>query len=235
MSKGKLYIAPVPISEGTAEKVLPAFNSTILQEIRFFVVERLKTARQFLRQINRTFPIDDSTFFELDKHQNYVFDPKIIQTLEEGIDVALMSESGYPGVADPGYQLVEMAHRCGIDVVPLVGPGSIVLALAASGLNGQQFSFNGYVSQKEPHRSAELKKYIALVSSSGYTQVFIETPYRNQRFFEDILKLGYPELKLCVAIDVTGDAEKIRTKSIAEWRKSKMEFDKRPCVFIFGN
>jgi 16S rRNA (cytidine1402-2'-O)-methyltransferase len=234
MSAGKLYIIPIPISEGDLSRSVPAFNVELLKTIRYFAVENTKTARRFLRAIDRTFPINDSQFFELNKHEGYSFDPAALQALKNGSDVGLMSESGYPGIADPGNGLVREAHENGISVVPLVGPSSIFMALAASGLNGQSFAFLGYVAQKEPLRSESLKKAISESMKSAVTQIFIETPYRNQSFFADVLKHADNKLKLCVALDVTGKDESIVTKSVEKWKGKSIELPKVPAIFLIG-
>ncbi|MEO9531794.1 MAG: SAM-dependent methyltransferase [Crocinitomicaceae bacterium] len=235
MSKGKLYIVPINISESSLDKVLPDFNKKTVSVLRFFVVEKIKTARQFLKKMDRTFPIDDSVFFELDKHNNYSFQMEILDELKAGNDVGLMSESGYPAIADPGSQIVSMCQYSGIEVVPLVGPSSILMALAASGMNGNGFTFNGYLPKKDPERSKELKNIVTTIVKTSFAQIFIETPYRNETIFEDFLKYAHSDLKLCVAYDVTGPAEKIITKSIEDWQKGKFQFDKTPCVFVLGN
>ncbi|UKN01899.1 SAM-dependent methyltransferase [Paracrocinitomix mangrovi] len=234
MSKGKLYIIPIQISESPLNRVLPDFNTAVVKNLRFFVVERTKTARQFLRKMDRDFPIDDSKFYEQDKHDNYSFHPEVIAAFKEGQDVGLMSESGYPAIADPGNKVVAKAQEMGVEVVPLVGPSSLLMALAASGLNGQGFSFNGYLPVKDPDRSKQIKFYGDLVQKTGYSQIFIETPYRNNNIFEDFTKQLSSGLKLCIAYDVSGSGEKIYTKSIAEWKKQGFKFDKTPCVFILG-
>lgn len=235
MSKGKLYIVPINISESPLERVLPDFNKQTVSALRFFVVEKIKTARQFLRKMDREFPIDDSVFYELDKHNDYSFQMEILDELKAGNDVGLMSESGYPAIADPGSQIVSMCQYSGIEVVPLVGPSSILMALSASGMNGNGFTFNGYLPKKDPERSKELKNVVTTIVKTSFAQIFIETPYRNETIFEDFLKHGHADLKLCVAYDVTGPEEKIITKSIEDWRKGKFQFDKTPCVFVLGN
>ncbi len=235
MSMGKLYIVPINISESPLERVLPDFNKQTVSALRFFVVEKIKTARQFLRKMDREFPIDDSVFYELDKHNDYSFQMEILDELKAGNDVGLMSESGYPAIADPGSQIVSMCQYSGIEVVPLVGPSSILMALSASGMNGNGFTFNGYLPKKDPERSKELKNVVTTIVKTSFAQIFIETPYRNETIFEDFLKHGHADLKLCVAYDVTGPEEKIITKSIEDWRKGKFQFDKTPCVFVLGN
>jgi 16S rRNA (cytidine1402-2'-O)-methyltransferase len=234
MKSGKLYIVPIPISENTLTKVLPDFNHTIVKELRFFVVEKIKTARQFLREMDRTFPIDDSRFFEQDKHNDYAFKEEAIQQLKAGNDVGLLSEAGYPGIADPGTQMVALAHKYNIEVVPLIGPSSIFLALAASGMNGQGFTFNGYLAKKDPERSAQIKQLSHQISKTGFAEIFIETPYRNQAIFDDLMRNCSADLYLSIAYDITGLNQKISTKSIRDWKKSPFKFDKTPCVFIIG-
>ena len=234
MPKGKLYIVPIPIAEDSLDKVLPSFNHSIVKPLRFFVVEKLKTARQFLRKMDREFPIDDSEFFEMNKHDDYQVRQEVFQALEQGNDVGLISESGYPAVADPGTNLVLQCHKKGVQVIPLVGPSSILLALAASGLNGQGFSFNGYIPQKNPDRIKQLKFFEGLVKKTGNAQIFIETPYRNQQFFDDVLSQLDPQLNLCVAFDITGEREQVKTMSINDWKKNPFKFDKTPCVFVIG-
>lgn len=234
MSQGKLYIIPIPISEDTFEKVLPNYNHSIVKELRFFVVEKIKTARQFLRKMDGQFPIDDSEFYELDKHDGYAFEDAAMQHLKQGKDIGLMSESGYPGVADPGSQFIAIAHKNQIEIVPLIGPSSILLALAASGMNGQGFTFNGYLPKKEPERSAKIKELNQEILRTGFAQLFIETPYRNQQMFDDLLKSCSPQIKMTIAYDITGSNQRIRTKSLGDWKKSSFKFDKTPCVFVLG-
>lgn len=234
MPKGKLYIVPIPITEGDQAKMLPDHNENVVKQLRFFVVEKVKTARQFLRKMDREFPIDDSVFFEMNKHEDYGIHQEVFQFLSEGQDVGLISESGYPAIADPGTNVVRQCHEQGVQVVPLVGPSSIFLALAASGLNGQGFSFNGYIPQKNPDRLRELKFYEGLIRKTGNAQIFIETPYRNQQFFQDVLSEMDADLNLCVAFDVLGEKEFVQTKKIKDWKKNPFQFEKTPCVFILG-
>lgn len=235
MSKGKLYIIPIQISEADLDKVLPNYNISIISGLRFFAVEKVKTARQFLRKMDASFPIDDSEFYEQNKHDDYSFQLDVINQLKEGNDVGLMSESGYPAIADPGALIVAAAQNAGIQVVPLVGASSILMALSASGMNGQGFTFNGYLPQKEPDRSRQLKSIVNLISKSGFAQIFIETPYRNETIFQDFQKCCPSEMMLCIAYDITGQNEKIETKTISDWKKHTFKFDKIPCVFVLGN
>jgi len=235
MANGKLYIIPIPISEDTLTQVLPDYNHLIVKELRCFIVEKLKTARQFLRKMDRSFPIDDSLFFELNKHQDYSFQQEALTKLKNGQDVGLMSEAGYPGVADPGSGVVALAHKHNIEIVPLIGPSSILLALAASGMNGQGFTFNGYLPKKDPERSGKIKQLNQQVVKTGYAQIFIETPYRNEIMLKDLIQHCHNNLLLTIAYDITGAKQNIKTKQIGDWKKSPFKFDKTPCVFVLGN
>lgn len=235
MAEGRLFILPINISESPLERVLPDYNRYIVNDLRFFIVEKVKTSRQFLRKMNREFPIDDSQFIELDKHNDYSFPDNGLEALKNGQDIGLMSESGYPGIADPGAKIVSKAHELGIRVIPLIGPNSIFLALASSGMNGNGFTFNGYLPIKDPERGRQVKGIVGAIRGNGYAQIFIETPYRNENLFKDFMQNCPTELKLCVAYDVTGQKQKIITKTIGEWKSNKFIFDKTPCVFILGN
>ncbi|MCB9222776.1 MAG: SAM-dependent methyltransferase [Crocinitomicaceae bacterium] len=234
MARGTLFIIPITIADTELSQVLPSHNTEVIKPIRFFAVEKIKTARQFLRKMDREFPIDDSTFYEQDKHDDYSYQKEVIRHLLDGQDVGLISESGYPAVADPGYLIVAEAQRNGVKVVPLVGPSSLLMALAASGMNGQGFTFNGYLPVKEPDRSKQLQFIIGLVQKTSFSQIFIETPYRNEVIFKDFIKHCPSDMKVCVALDITGPNETIVTQSIADWKKNPFRFDKTPCVFILG-
>ncbi|MFK8045128.1 MAG: SAM-dependent methyltransferase [Crocinitomicaceae bacterium] len=232
--KGNLFIIPIPISNRNAESVLGEHTIDIAKKLRYFVVEKTKTARQFLRKVDRTFPIDDSVFYELNKHHSYEFNQDVIRYLESGEDVGVMSEAGYPGIADPGNTVVQLAHSKGIKVIPLYGPSSLFLAMASSGLNGQGFTFHGYLPKSESERISAIKQLSQQVAQTGFAQIFIETPYRNQAIYESLLKHTSSELKLNIAMDITGDKEFIKTKTIRDWKKTNLSFDKAPCVFILG-
>ena len=232
LSKGKLYIIPVPISDDTLHKVIPDYNRELIGNMRCFVVEKLKTARQFLRGLISDFPIDDSVFYELDKHANYAVDNELKSVLLSGKDIGLMSESGYPGVADPGTTVVQLAHGLGVEVIPLVGPGSVFMALAASGLNGQGFTFHGYLPKKENELNQALKNIAQQILKTGYAQIFIETPYRNMKMLEEILHVCQPKTRLCIAVDITLETEFIKTKTVKEWKTQLPDLSKRPCIFL---
>ncbi|MGV6862561.1 MAG: SAM-dependent methyltransferase [Putridiphycobacter sp.] len=231
---GELFIIPIPISEADYTKVLPQYTIEKATGLRVFVVEKLKTARQFLRKIDKSFPIDASAFFELNKHEEYAFENQVIDLLKNGEHVGLMSESGYPGIADPGSKLVMKAHENNIKVNTLIGPSSIFLALAVSGLNGQGFTFNGYLPKKDGDRTQKLKQLNQLVKQTGFAQIFIETPYRNQVMFDDIVKNLSDIMHLTIALDITGKEEFLKTKTIKDWKKSNYKLPKTPCVFIIG-
>jgi 16S rRNA (cytidine1402-2'-O)-methyltransferase len=232
--KGQLFIIPIPISVGTANKVLTNQTIEVARNLRHFVVEKVKTARQFLRQIDRSFPIDDSKFYELNKHNSYSFNQIVLEHLESGIDVGVMSEAGYPGIADPGNGVVQIAHEKGIKVVPLIGPSSLFLALATSGLNGQGFTFHGYLPKNESERTKAIKQLTQSALATSFAQIFIETPYRNQVVFDALLNHALPEVQLTIAMDITGSQEYILTQTIHEWKNANLSFDKSPCVFILG-
>ncbi len=234
MHKGKLYIIPIPISEETFENVIPSYNNQIVKKIRFFVVEKVKTARQFLRKMDREFDIDSTVFFELNKHDDYTFQREAIEQLKQGKDVGLMSEAGYPGIADPGSEFVALAHQNNIEVIPLIGPSSLLLALVSSGMNGQGFTFNGYLPKKDPERTNKIKELNQTIAKSGFAQLFIETPYRNKTMLADLLRICHNDLRLTIGYDVTGKAQKIQTKKITDWKKSSFQFEKIPCVFVLG-
>lgn len=232
--KGRLFIIPIPISTGKPENSLAQSTIELAISLRFFVVEKTKTARQFLRKVDKTFPIDDAVFYELNKHNNYEFTQAVLTHLQNGIDIGVMSEAGYPGIADPGNGVVQMAHQNGIKVIPLIGPSSLFLALATSGLNGQGFTFHGYLPKNESERAASIKQLNQIIFQTNFAQIFIETPYRNQVMFETLLKHAAPELQLTIAMDITGEKEYIVTKTVQNWKTKNLSFDKAPCVFILG-
>jgi 16S rRNA (cytidine1402-2'-O)-methyltransferase len=232
---GTLYIIPIPISETEPKKVLSEHTIDVASHLRCFVVEKTKTARQFLRKIDKSFPIDDSEFYELNKHEQYAFEDEVIEKLLNRQNVGLMSEAGYPGIADPGSSVVKKAHKKNINVVSLIGPSSIFLALATSGLNGQSFTFNGYLPKNESERVKKIKHLNQLIRQNGFAQIFIETPYRNQAMFNDLIKHSFEDTLLTIAEDITGQHEWIKTKTINDWKTKKKQLPKIPCVFILGN
>ncbi len=229
-----LYLIPCTLGDTPVEQVLPAYNADIVRGIRHFVVEELRTARRFLRRVDREFPIDDSTFFDMGKHSREQDFASYLKPISEGLPVGVISEAGCPAVADPGANLVAMAQRRGIRVVPLVGPNSMILAVMASGLNGQSFAFNGYLPIDEGERARRLQVLEKRSAHESQTQLFIETPYRNRRLFDTLLRTLSPKTRLCVAAGLTTADEWIQTHTVGEWRKLQLpDLSHVPAIFLF--
>jgi 16S rRNA (cytidine1402-2'-O)-methyltransferase len=226
-----LYLIPTTLGESDLDSVLPQGNNEIARHIRHFIVEDVRTARRFLRRIDPQFPIDDCRFFILNQHTPPEETASFLLPVDEGHDVGVISEAGCPAVADPGADVVAIAQRKGITVKPLVGASSILLALMASGFNGQNFAFVGYLPIESRERTAALKKLESRAITEKQTQLFIETPYRNMKMLDEILKTCRPDTRLCIAADITLNTEFIRTRTIAEWRKQQPDLNKRPCIF----
>ncbi len=235
MTKGNLYLIPTPLGETGFDAAIPAYNLQILQQITTFIVEELRTARRFLRKAGYTKDFEEVTFHLLNEHTSESEVGTMLDAAHQGFHVGLLSEAGLPCVADPGHIAVRLAHRKGVRVVPLTGPSSIMLALMASGFNGQNFVFHGYLPVKPDERHRKLHELELFVSKLNQTQIFIETPYRNQAMFESILKTCSPSLMLCMAVDLTLDTEWIRTLPLHEWKKQNPALHKRPAVFLLGN
>lgn len=230
--KGKLYLIPAPLGEN-GEHTLPKYVIDILHSLEVFIAERAKTARAFIKTTQPIKAFSELTFFELNKRTSPQERAKFLDLAEAGKNIGLLSEAGCPGVADPGARIVEMAHRKGIEVVPLVGPSSILLALMGSGMNGQGFSFNGYLSPKKPQLSKDLKRLESISAKQRQAQIFIETPYRNNGLVEEALKSLQPTTRFCIAADLTLESEYILTKTIKEWQKVKRpDLHKRPAIFL---
>lgn len=229
-----LYLIPCPMGETPNENVLPARNLEIVRKIRHFIVESRKSAVRFLISVDKNFPIDECTFCELSEHTGEKEDvAKMLSPLEKGESVGVISDAGCPCVGDPGSRAVEAAQKRNFRVVPLVGPNSMILALMASGFNGQNFSFNGYLPVKNGEREAKIRQLENKAWKESQTQIFIETPYRNEKMIEAILKTCRPETKLCVAAGLTTSAEFAVTKSVADWKKTKKpEIAKIPAIFL---
>lgn len=231
--KGTLYLIPTTIADETAGQVIPAHVTDNIRHIRHFLAEDIRTARRYLSSL-KIFPsIEDLQFSVLDKHTSESVLAEILSPLNNGNDVGVLSESGCPGVADPGAMAVAYAHQYGIRVVPLVGPSSLLLALMASGLNGQQFAFHGYLPVDTVECRKALKALELESRQKNQTQVFIETPYRNNAVFSNLLKSLHDETRLCVAIDVTGKEESIQTMPVKLWKKVSKSWPKLPAVFLF--
>ena len=232
MQQGKLYLIPIVLAENTSH-FIPSFTKTILEETNIYIVENIKTARRFTKSILKEKNIDACVFVELDKHQQYKFDDTILTEIFNGKNIGLMSEAGTPCIADPGNKVVEMAHEMNIQVVPLVGPSSILMALMASGFNGQQFSFNGYLPIEANARKSTLQQMETL-AKKGITQLFMDTPYRNQKLLEELIQFCKYDSMLCIACNITANNEMIKTLPLAEWKKQKPDLHKKPAIFILG-
>ena len=230
----KLYLIPTVLSDGNWQNVLPAHIHPILTNTKYFIVENIRTARRFMKQVNREINIDECTFFELNKRTRSSDLPQFLKPLEKGFDVGVISEAGCPGVADPGADVVRIAHEKGFQVVPIVGPSSILLALMASGLNGQNFAFVGYLPVKPNERVKEIAALEKRIRHNKQTQIFIETPYRNNHLINDLLKTCSPTTLLCIAANITGENEFIATKTIQQWNKKVPDLHKQPVIFLIG-
>ena len=236
-SYGKLYLIPITLSNPgetsvVPEDVLPQTVKRVIDFIDYYIVENEKTARKFIKSIHPDKKQPDLKINTLNKHTEISAHHEFIQPLLNGKNIGLMSESGCPGIADPGAVIVKLAHEKGIQVIPLVGPSSILLALMASGMNGQSFAFNGYLPIDKNDKKQALKMYERLSQEKNQTQLFIETPYRNNKLMEDLLQLLQPSTLLCIACDITLPTEFIKTKNINEWKKEKADLHNRPCIFI---
>lgn len=234
MKQGKLYLIPTPIGDRPVWDVLPASNRAVLDALDYFIVEDIRSARRFLSKAGIQRPIDTLKFAELNEHTTPQEVSALFAPLLQGVDAGLFSEAGLPGVADPGADAVALAHRHGVEVIPLVGPSSILLALMASGLNGQSFAFNGYLPVKPDERARAIRAFERR-AREGQAQLFIETPYRNVKLAEQLLQLCAPQTMLTVACDLTAPGETILTRSVADWRRSRLpELNRRPAIFILG-
>ena len=231
--KGKLYLLPTPIGENDVFESIPLYNKTVIDSLRIFVVEEIRTARRFLRKISSNFPIDDCQFYILNEHTSQKIDlSPVLQHLINGENIGIISEAGLPCIADPGSELVALAQQKEITVVPLVGPSSITLALMASGLCGQNFAFHGYLPTDKTELSHKIRQLEQISISQNQTQLFMEAPYRNNQLFEMLLKECKPSTYLCIACNINQKDEYIKTKTIAQWKKTPPpSLHKKPTVF----
>lgn len=230
---GTLFLIPTNLAEPfTAGAILPPDVIDTTRRLRHFIAENAKTARAFLKQVGTTCPIQEISIVEMDKHGDRNVDA-LLAPLLSGHDVGLVSEAGAPAVADPGARVVAAAHAAGIRVTPLVGPSSILLGLMGSGLNGQRFAFQGYLPQDKPARVKAITEFERESRQKNMTQIFIETPYRNQSLFADLVSTLAPATRLCVAINLTAAAEKIETATVQEWRKREPNMERAPALFLF--
>lgn len=232
MSYGKLYLIPTPLGEGNPADVLPATVLELLPTLQCFVVEEVRTARRFLSQAGLKGHIEGLEFHQLNEHTPPAQVEEYLQLFNGGRSVGLLSEAGLPAVADPGSLLVALCHRHGIEVVPLVGPSSLMLALMSSGLNGQSFAFVGYIPAKADERRSALKALEKRSAAARQTQILIETPYRNDALLADMLQCLGPGTRLCIAANLTCPDAFIRTRTVAQWKAAPVSIGKRPCVFL---
>ncbi len=227
-----LYLLPVTLGDTAIEKVLPAYNKEIILQIKHFIVEDVRSARRFLKKVDRDIDIDGLTFYPLNKHTSPDALSGYLRPLEEGHSMGVISEAGCPAVADPGADVVAIAQRKHLKVVPLVGPSSIILSVMASGFNGQSFAFHGYLPIEPAERIKRLKELEQRAYNEQQTQLFIETPYRNNKMAEDILKTCRPQTRLCIAANITCEGEYIRTQTVREWKGHLPDLTKIPCIFL---
>lgn len=232
MTKGKLYLIPTPLATD-AVATIPSYVIDILHQLDYFIAERAKTARHFIKSTNPVKAFSALHFSELNKHTTSEELNEFLNPALQGHDIGLLSEAGCPGVADPGAVIVEMAHQANIEVIPLVGPSSIVLALMASGMNGQSFAFQGYLSPKPFELAKDLKKLEQLSIKLNQTQIFIETPYRNNKLIEQAFKTLSPKTRFCIAANLTAPQQYVKTFSIKQWKAGKApELHKTPAIFL---
>ena len=230
-----LYLIPVTLGETSTDQVLPSYNHDIIMGIRHFIVENVRSARRFLRQTDREFPIDDSTFYEMGKPADEHQFSQYLQALRDGKPMGVISEAGCPAVADPGADIVAIAQRQNLRVIPLVGPSSMIMAVMASGLNGQSFAFNGYLPVDDADRARKLKALESRAWNERQTQLFIETPYRNRKMFQTLLQSLRPQTRMCIAAGITTADEYIHTHTIAEWKKTELpDLSKVPAIFLIN-
>jgi 16S rRNA (cytidine1402-2'-O)-methyltransferase len=229
---GALYLIPVPLGDNQPSEVLPQVVTSTIDHIDHYIVENEKTARKFIKSILPSKKQAELKISVLNKHTDAAEHSEMLSPCLNGINVGLMSEAGCPGVADPGAAIVKIAHEKNIRVIPLVGPSSILLAIMASGMNGQSFAFNGYLPIDKSEKKTSLKNLEKLSTDKGQSQIFIETPYRNNKMLEDLLQILQPSTYLCIAADITLPGELIRTKKISEWKRDKPDLHNRPAIFI---
>ena len=229
--KGKIYLIPVTLGGSDVSAIIPEKVLEITRGLRYFVVEEIRSARRYLRLIDKQFPIDDSCFRELNEHTREKDITAYLEPALNGNNMGLMSEAGLPCIADPGARLIAIAHREKIKVVPLSGPSSILMALISSGMNGQKFTFNGYLPVKSEERIKKLRE-LEKKAREGYTQIFMETPYRNQKILNDILKTCSNDINLCIASDLTLPTESIITRKLPDWKSDVPDLNKKMVIFV---
>ncbi len=230
-----LYLIPVELGDTPQDRVLPAYNREVILGIKHFIVEEVRSARRFLKRVDKDIDIDALSFYPMGKHADAALFAQYLKPLEAGEDVGVISEAGCPAVADPGADVVAIAQRKGFQVVPLVGPSSMIMAVMASGLNGQSFAFHGYLPIDPADRVKRLKQLELRALQEHQTQLFIETPYRNQKLFDTFCQTLRPQTRLCIAAGITTSEEWIKTRTVAEWKRTKLpDLSKTPAIFLFG-
>ena len=227
-----LYLLPVTLGDTEFNTVLPAYNIEIIQGIKHFIVEDVRSARRFLKKVDREFDIDSLSFYPLNKHTSAEDVSGYLEPLLAGQSMGVISEAGCPAVADPGADVVAIAQRKNLKVVPLVGPSSIILSVMGSGFNGQSFAFHGYLPIEPGERVKRIKQLEQRIYSENQTQLFIETPYRNHKMVDDLLQNCRPQTKLCIAANLTCEGEYIKTRAISEWKGKVPDLSKIPCIFL---
>lgn len=232
IGEAALYLIPVTLGDTPIESVLPSYNKEVILGIRHFIVEDVRSARRFLKKVDRGIEIDSLTFYPLNKHTSPEDIAGYLEPLAAGAPMGVISEAGCPAVADPGADVVAIAQRRNFKVVPLVGPSSIILSVMASGFNGQSFAFHGYLPIEPAERAKKIKALEQRVYAEQQTQLFIETPYRNNKMAEDILHNCRPQTKLCIAANITCRGEYIKTRTVKEWQGKLPDLTKIPCIFL---
>lgn len=232
MHKGTLFLIPVPLADHAAAKSFTPFLVETINQIKVYIVENEKTARKFLKEAGLKTPQSELIIHDYGKHKRDGSVEHFFVQLNKGQDVGLMSEAGCPGIADPGAEIVAEAHKKGIKVIPLVGPNSMIQALMSSGFTGQSFAFHGYLPINKAERTKKIKELELLASRHLQTQLFMETPFRNNQLLDDLLKTCNPQTLLCIASNINAENEFIKTKSIAAWRKEQVDLHKQPTVFV---
>lgn len=233
-AKGKIYLIPTTLGGDTLSDTIPQDVQNTVKGLRFFIVEDIRTARRYLRKIDREFPIDDSTFFILNKKTSPGELGTFVKPAFEGHDIGVISEAGCPGVADPGASIVGIAHSKSIEVHPMVGPSSILLALMGSGFSGQEFTFNGYLPKDRKERIKALRDFEADTRRTGKTHLFMDTPFRNMNVLEDLLNELSDTTMICIASNITLPSASIKTMSVKDWRENAYDLAKKPTIFAIG-
>lgn len=230
--KGKLYLIPTTLGDSEPLEVMPISVKKVIEHLDCFIVENEKSARRFIKKITPKKPQSSLQIMIIDKYTVEEETNRYLDVCDKGISVGLLSEAGVPAIADPGANIVKLAHQKNVQVVPLVGPSSILLAMMSSGFNGQNFAFNGYLPIDKAERKRKIKELERLSSDKNQSQIFIETPYRNEKMFADLKSALHPKTMLCIALDITLPSEFIKTMSIAEWKRFQSDFHKKPAIFI---